>query len=384
MTVSRITSWIDKATEYLFYGFFASLIFSNTLAQGVAIIIILFWIIRWIYTRQFIHHPLDYAVIVYLFVRSATCFLSVDPLASMHELRSGVFFSLIYFAITQQVRADSREKLVYRFVAILVYAGAIGALYGIGYTVVQRFTVRAQSTAGGITRFSEYTMIAFCLAFSLFQERRIFPRKYLSYIVIGILGLGLMFAQARAQWIAVVPVILAIGLLRARWMLAGICGFFALVVCTLSPLRRRFTSLLHPTAAMDSRFLIWKGAGEIFFKRPFRGFGPRTYGIVSPYLKNRGTWHSDYLQTYIDSGIFGILSYLYLSFMLFRYSLVLVRLPARRRIGQAFLLTFIAMYIVSFVGGHIQEPVITPLFFSLIAFVSVLSAAGPGPTIPGR
>jgi O-antigen ligase len=365
--------WIERLTEYLLYLFFASLIFSNTLAQGVAIIIIILWLVRWIARRRLARHPLDIAVMAYLFVRAVTCFTSVDTFASFSELRSGIFFSLIYFAITQYVVQEKREIVVSRFLSILIYAGAIASLYGTGYVIVHQFAVRAQSTAGGISRFSEFTMIAFCLAFTLSNEKRIFPKKYLSYVVTGLLALGLIFAKARAQWIAIVPVVLTIGLKRERRLLALTGGLFVLLLFTVRSLRHRFLTFLKPTTAMAQRLLIWKGAREVFLQRPLLGFGPRTYRSVSPYLKDKGTWHSDYLQAYLDSGIFGFLSYLYLSFMLFRCAIRVVRTPAQQGLGWALLLTLTAMYIVSLVGGHIQEPVITPLFFSLIAFVSILA-----------
>lgn len=362
-----------RATEYLLYLFFASLIFSNTLSQGVAIIIIIMWLIRWVMDRKFVRSPIDMAVIVYLFVRGVTCFLSIDPFTSFHELRSGIFFSLIYFAITQHLRQRRGDEQVYRYITILVYAGAAAAVYGTVYVIVHHFGVRAESIAGGITRFSAYTMIAFCLAFSLANERKVFPKKYLSYIVIALLATGLILARSRAHWIAIVPVVLTIGLKRERWLLAITGSLFALLLLSVRSLRHRFTTLIKPAEAMSERLLIWSGAREVFFKRPFRGFGPRTYRIVSPYLKDKGSWHCDYLQAYLESGIFGCIAYLYLSFMLFRCSIRLVRIPAVHNLGWAFLLTFIAMYIVSLSSDHIQEPVITPLFFSLIAFVSVLS-----------
>jgi O-antigen ligase len=368
--------WIGRFTEYLLYVFFASLVFSNTLAQGVAIILIVLWIIRWITGRYLTRYPLDLAVLLYLLIRSITCFTSIEPATSFLELRSGVFFSFIYFVITQHLAKDREEKEIYRYLALLIYAGAIAAVYGVGYVIVHQFAVRAQSTAGGISRFSAYTMIAFCLAFALPGQKRIFPRKWLAYLVIGLLGMGLIFARARAQWIAIVPLVFFIGLRRERWLLAFFTGLFGFFVLAVRQIRQRIGTFFCIPAAIEQRLLIWKGAREVFFRRPLLGFGPRTYRIVSPYLKDRGSWHSDYLQAYLDSGIFGFLSYLHLSVMLFYHSIRIIRNPLRREIGWAFLLTFVALYIVSFVGGHIQEPVITPLFFSLIAFVSVLSKEG--------
>lgn len=370
---------MEKLTEYLLYLFFASLVFSNTLSQGVAIIILILTLVRWIAKRALVRHPLDFAVLAYFLVRMVTCYTSVDPLTSFEELRAGIFFSLIYFAITQHGAGKGSTGIIYRFLSILIYAGAAASIYATGYVIAHGFAVRAQSTAGGISRFSEYTMIAFCLAFTLSNERRIFPRKYLSFIVIGLLAIGLIVARARAQWIAIVPVVLIIGIKRERGLLAFTGGLFAILLLSVRTLGQRFMTFFSPGAAMAQRLLIWKGAREVFLKRPLMGFGPRTYRLVSPYLKDKGSWHSDYLQAYLDSGIFGLLSYLYLSFMLFRYSIRMIRTPGQRDLGWTFLLTFTGMYIVSLVGGHIQEPVITPLFFSLIGFVSLLGRARRGP-----
>ena len=365
--------WVNRVTEYLFYLFFASLIFSNTLAQGCAVILIFLWLFRWIATRRFVKTPLDVPVILYLLVRAISCFGSIDMVRSFGELRSGIFFSLIYFAITNFSKTEDDDSVLYRNIAILIYAGAIAALFGIIFFFVLHGTVKAQSTAGGITRFAEYSMIALCLSFALAHERRIFPKRFLAFITIGMLTGGLILAQQRAQWLGIIPVAFIIGFKRERWMLGYIIAVSGGLTLFLRTIRSRLQTFSHLLSYTTGRLDIWHGARTLLFKRPILGFGPRTYPVISPVLKDRGTWHSDYLQTYMDSGILGLVSYLFLSVMLFINCIAVCTDDRQRDIGFALLFVFIAMYIVSFFGGHIQEPVITPLFFSLVAFVSLFS-----------
>ena len=365
--------WLNKFSEYLFYLFFASLIFSNTLAQGLAIILICLWIFKWFSTRKFIKTPLDLPVIIYLFVRAISCFTSVDVMLSLKELSSAVFFSLIYFAVTNLNDFEKKDIVLYRYIAILIYAGTIASIYGITYFFLHHFTIKAQSTAGGITRFAEYTMIVFCLSFSLAQNKRIFPKRFIAFFVLGITGMGLIFAQERAQWLGVIPVVLVGGLGRERWMLLYVITLFGVTTSVLKTIRSRLFTLFQPLSYTTGRLTIWRGAKLLLLKRPFLGFGPRTYSVVSPFLKDRGSWHSDYLQIYMESGIFGFASYMYLSFMLFIKCVKICRNRYWRDIGFAFLFTMIAMYIASFFSGHTQEPVINPLFFSLIGFISLLN-----------
>ncbi|TES93347.1 MAG: O-antigen ligase family protein [Candidatus Cloacimonadota bacterium] len=364
---------LNRLAEYLFYLFFASLIFSNTLAQAVAIILIFLWIMKCILGRKFIRSPLDIPVIIYLSIRAISCFTSVDVMVSLTELRSGIFFSLIYFAVTNLNDFDKKDKVLYRYIAILIYAGAIASLYGISYVLINHFTTKAQSTAGGITRFAEYTMIIFCLSFSLAQNKQIFPKKFISFLVLGITATGLIFAQERAQWLGVIPVIVVIGMKRERWAVIYLTALFGFIIAIFRTVRNRLVTLIHPLQHTTGRLTIWTSAKSLFLKRPLLGFGPRTYSIVSPFLRDKGTWHSDYLQVYMDSGIFGFASYMYLSLMLFKNCIKICRSHLLKDIGIAFLFTLIAMYIASFFSGHTQEPVITPLFFSLIGFISVLS-----------
>ena len=365
---------LRKISEYLFYLFFGSLIFSNTLAQGIAIILIFLWILKWLLTRKFIRSPLDFPVIIYLLVRTITCFTSVEMMVSLRELRSGIFFSLIYFSITNLNDSEKKDTLINHYIAILIYAGAIASVYGISYVFLHDLTVRAQSTAGGISRFSEYTMIAFCLSFSLTKNRDIFKKRFIAFIVVWITAMGLIFAQARAQWLGIIPMLFIIGIKKEKFLVFYIVTVFGVIFALLRTIRKRVLTLLHPFSNTAKRFTIWKGAKLLILKRPILGFGPRTYPIVSPFLKEKGSWHSDYLQVYMDSGIFGFLSYMYLSFMIFKHSLNITRDPLRKDVGYALFFTMVAMYIVSFFGGHTQEPVITPLFFSLIGFISVLNS----------
>ena len=364
--------WMSRFSEYLFYLFFASLIFSNTLAQGLAIILVFLWIFKWVSTRKFIKSPLDLPVIIYLFVRAISCFTSVDVMLSLKELSSAIFFSLIYFAVTNLNDFEKEDIVLYRYIAILIYAGAIASIYGTTYVFLNHFTERAQSTAGGITRFAEYTMIVFCLSFSLAQNKRIFPKRFIAFLVLGITGMGLIFAQERAHWLGVIPVVLVVGLKRERWALLYITGIFGIITAMLKPIRSRLITLLQPLSHTSGRLTIWRGAKLLLLKKPFLGFGPRTYSVVSPFLKDKGSWHSDYLQIYMESGIFGFASYIYLSVMIFNKCIKICRVRSWRDIGFAFLFAMIAMYIASFFSGHTQEPVINPLFFSLIGFISLL------------
>lgn len=368
----RDMKWLIRFSEYLFYLFFASLIFSNTLAQGLAIILVFLWIFKWFSTRKFIKTPLDLPVIIYLFVRAISCFTSVDVMLSLNELSSAIFFSLIYFAVTNLNDFEKEDIVLYRYIAILIYAGAIASIYGTTYVFLHHFTERAQSTAGGITRFAEYIMIVFCLSFSLAQNKRIFPKRFIAFLVLGIIGMGLIFAKERAQWLGIIPVILVVGLRRERWMLLYVTAIFGVITAMLKPIRNRLITLLQPLSYTSGRLTIWRGAKLLLLKKPFLGFGPRTYSVVSPFLKDKGSWHSDYLQIYMESGIFGFTSYIYLSFMIFNKCVKIYRSHCWRDIGCAFLFTMIGMYIASFFTGHTQEPVINPLFFSLIGFISLL------------
>jgi len=368
----RDMKWLIRFSEYLFYLFFASLIFSNTLAQGLAIILVFLWIYKWFSTRKFIKTPLDLPVIIYLFVRAISCFTSVDVMLSLKELSSAIFFSLIYFAVTNLNDFEKEDIVLYRYIAILIYAGAIASIYGTTYVFLHHFTERAQSTAGGITRFAEYIMIVFCLSFSLAQNKRIFPKRFIAFLVLGIIGMGLIFAKERAQWLGIIPVILVVGLRRERWMLLYVTAIFGVITAMLKPIRNRLITLLQPLSYTSGRLTIWRGAKLLLLKKPFLGFGPRTYSVVSPFLKDKGSWHSDYLQIYMESGIFGFASYIYLSFMIFNKCVKIYRSHCWRDIGCAFLFTMIGMYIASFFTGHTQEPIINPLFFSLIGFISLL------------
>jgi len=296
-------------------------------------------------------------------------------MTSLAGLRSGVFFSLIYFAITNLNDFEKKEIVLYRYISILIYAGAIASLYGAGYALTHGLTVKAQSISGGITRFAEYTMIVFCLSFSLARNRNIFPKRYIAFLVLGITGVGLILAQERAQWLGVIPVLLTIGMRRERIILTYIVVVSGVIILSLKTIRNRAITFLKPLHYTTGRLTIWRGAKSLILKRPLLGFGPRTYSIVSPFLKDRGSWHSDYLQIYMESGILGLVSYMYLSFMVFRHCIGVCRSNSTKDFGFAFLFTLIAMYVVSFFSGHTQEPIINPLFFSFIGFISLLSRA---------
>ena len=107
---------------------------------------------------------------------------------------------------------------------------------------------------------------------------------------------------------------------------------------------------------MEGRDTIWRGALMLIGEHPFVGFGPRTFLSVFPLfdqmtVRGVSSWHNDYLQVYMESGLLGLLPLMWLVWTVIkesRRSLGDPSLPVNtRRLIQALTLSLGTLFLIS-------------------------------------
>jgi O-antigen ligase len=262
---------------------------------------------------------------------------------------------------------------------VLLVGAVTVAVIGIAKYLLH-LDVRASSTVAGYSALATHLAVAIALGLGIRVHSRIFSRRGVDEIFLGIMLVGLALTFSRGQWLAVAVVILLVGVWKSPKMLAAVAAAALGLLMIFPELRLRAMTLLDPLNQSSERLTIWKGAILLFNERPFFGFGLDTFRAVFPLMhemkdKGVGSWHNDYLQVLVESGLVGLAIFLCLAGVLLYRSLSLYRrLNGTHDQAKGLSLGIFLTFVTFFTAIFFSSILIGPLAFMLFAFIMGLFA----------
>jgi putative inorganic carbon (HCO3(-)) transporter len=182
------------------------------------------------------------------------------------------------------------------------------------------FAYRPQGTFGHPAILASFLMIIICITLaSYFLRYPLWSRPILIFLAISSMGL-LILTFARTQWIGAAVAIGVIGLLRSRKML--FIGIVLVVVLTLTvPVIRERIQGEQATESFEWRVEVWQASLRILRNPTLFGTGLDTSHLyINNILVNVFVPpHNDYLRMAIETGLVGLLTYLFMQIGLFIY-----------------------------------------------------------------
>jgi O-antigen ligase len=163
---------------------------------------------------------------------------------------------------------------------------------------------------------------------------------------------------------------------KERIILLWLTIIFALTLLLFPNLAARFAQMIHFMQNLSERDIIWRGALLIWDQHPFLGFGTRTFHEIFLLYdqlidKGVGGWHNEYLHIYIESGLLGLISYLWLLISIFYIGVKALKINSTQKdkfvLILALLSGFSVFYLSAITGGFILDPITKILFFFLLA-----------------
>lgn len=308
---SRARTGLERVFWLLTLAYAASIIFSIALAQillGLLVVVYVLLTLRG-RLRPLLRTPMDLPFAAFILARLLSIPLSVAPATSAHALYQEIPFYFIFFLFTHtRVVRDLDD--VHHLMKVLLGAAALAALIGT-FKVLMHWEVRASSTTGGY-----YTLGFFlctCLPLVLFAGSRpgFYGHRWSWWGITAILCMGLVFTFNRLHWLGMGFTFLLAGTLRDRRLLLVFAVAAGVVLVAVPEVTERFIQLLTLRSNMSDRDLVWRGAWQLAGEKPFFGFGLQTFRLIFPLfdeLRDKGisSWHGDYLQTYMESGLVGL------------------------------------------------------------------------------
>lgn len=288
------------------------------------------YIIKKIYHKERLTvTPIDGALVLFFVVLIFSVIFSITLSQSLKEMLVYVSILLMVFMVSRDIDKKSLNVLLMCLVATAV----VVALYGIyqyftgdmgghGWVDVKtnpNLKARAYSTMDNPNILAEYLVIASSMSVVLFLDSKMLLRKVLLLLCTGILLLGLLLTFSRGGWIAFglalfIIVIRENNKLLPIGIILGLLSLFFLPEVVIDRIKT-IGSLKDSSNAY--RFSIWAAALEMLkdFWASGVGLGYEAFMKVYPNYMLAGIKaahaHNSYLQIGIETGVFGLLTFLY-------------------------------------------------------------------------
>jgi len=298
-------------------GLTISIIFSITLAQGMVGVLAVLWIWKSIDTKElaFKATPLDLPFLMFIAARILSILVSTDVRTSSVAFYTEVIFYVSFYLMTQLFDTADMQQLRLLIRSLLIAAAVASVIGMVKYA--SGVVPRASSTTAGYYTLGGYLCIVLTVALFLGTAKEFIPLRWIWMVSCVLLACGIIFTFDRLHWVGMAIVVLFVGVVKERRMLAlFLVGGIALAI--LSPsVAARLDDLVHVFSRSSDRDVLWRGAFAIWDQHPILGFGPRTFREIFPFWdqvadKGIGSWHNDFLQIYMESGIVGLSSLLWL------------------------------------------------------------------------
>lgn len=350
---AEILLWV---TEVSIYCLIFIIPFSKSCIEIFAGIAIVSWLIRQAVSHKtriayyFYRTPLVGPVLVFFVV----CFISAIFSTNINLSIKGLFSKLSEYLLIFFVCVDTfsrkegfRRRLnmflaAVTFSAVLLFSdAAFQWIYGKdfirGYRI-ERLNACFSSPNGLAGYIIAILPVLLCMAFLGFKKKRFAIR--FGGIILYAAGMVLLSKTlSRGAWIGYITssifLVFTAGIMvkrkvkTIRWPVFLIIPFmlmlFAAAGVSIKPVKERLMTIGIGITANTSRLTLWKEAISIIEDFPVLGTGPNTYtSIISRYSASKITGsypHNSYLQMAAETGMAGLISFLWILWRFFRSGL---------------------------------------------------------------
>lgn len=374
------TRYNESLILYLLLGYAVSFLTSLFALQLFAAILFLLWLFEPIKQKKLAVDNLLKIVLLFCFVRVVTAIFSEYPEVSSQIFYKELVFYLSVISLNFYIKTLNNKKLN-DFLKVFLLSVVVVAIIGI-VRFNLNLTHRANSFVSGYSTYSMFLLVSF--AFLIGIKNKLFPnlKWYYYSIPLAIILAGLFTSMGRTNIAAAI----FIGIVALILKTLKIKEFgFALALAVLISLisfnnnSKEFNHRTETITTMSDRDIILKGVGMIWEEHPFLGFGPKTFKKAFPIyeeFKDQGIggYHNQYIESYMDSGVLGLIMllaipiYLFIHFYFLRVKMLHVKDKEYILIGLMF--SFTVLYISVLTDGFVGHPIMEPVFALFLAFTS--------------
>lgn len=374
----KLTAY-DKIILICIYLCTFSIILSIVLAQLFALVLIVLAVIHFVRNPKRENTPFDLPLLVFVLFRIFSVVFSTNLSTSARTLLTEIPYYAIFYAVSQW-RTILKVRFIHSVLWMFIGAAIIGSCYGT-IAALLGVTERAASLTSGYYTFGSYLATTLTMTLMLGRSRMFERKRWVWYGLIIIMAIGLLLTLNRIHWGIMIIAFIVVGLTQERKLL-GIMIIFFFIALLLSPsISRRLTQTIHFTENLSDRDVLWQGASMIWFNHPVLGYGPGTFSEIFPLqgaLKDKkvGGWHNDYLQVFVESGMLGLISMLWLLATIYKQLVIYLCMHKKDEHKKKLVLSMIAgitvILISSLTGSAFLDVLIRMMFGFLLALLAIL------------
>ena len=288
----------------------------------------------------------------------------------------------VLFAAAASVIKDVKQmKIVVVLICLSVFAVDKGFYGGVSDRDLSHFSYEVRdggplgyAGVNGAASF-EAELMLFLLGLNAFQKRK--SLKWATWVLVLFSGYCLLFSYSREAYAGILVGLLFLGLLKQRWILAGLVAFFLSwqSFVPVSVQERVLMTYDQNQQQLDEsaqdRVVLWDDAMDLFQQNPLFGGGFDTYEWQHRVSKYKDT-HNYFLKVLVETGIAGLLLFLWILAKATRSGLNLYRSaqdPFLKSLGLGFSLLMACVFVVNFFGDRWQYVEVTGFLWVLLACV---------------
>jgi len=350
---------LDFSTDYNLFSF-ASLNINLASLMGFMVMIVALWYLIFKH-KELKRSKILYFWLLFIAVNALSLLVSFDISLGIREIAR--LLSIVSIFLLAQIFVKTKKDLTITLKVVLMSA-ILPALIG-----VWQYLYKADIIAGFDGRlaatFAHPNMLAFFIFFvfsiSLFVFLYGKKDNVLSYFYLLASALFIMIiilTYTRGSWLALLIFIFIIGVVKFRKLLLVSILLFLLVYSLVPTLQHRVNNTFNfqnYDSSIVWRYNLYKDSWDIAKEKPILGHGSDTSSTLIEYNRSYRLGspepHNDYMKTFMETGIIGLISLLLLIFSTARYLYNKSKFNSFRKIKALnfFLLaSFIAISLVSF------------------------------------
>ena len=238
-----------------------------------------------------------------------------------------VFF-VFYIFITEIIEKEEIEKIMKFFVFASVLVSIYGFLQVAGIDFI-KWSIKNSplSTLGRRNFAAEFLVVIIPYTFALIVLSKKKVEKIIYFSILSIFLIHLVFTFTRASYLGFIFsfLVFLFILKKIRLPEGKKIVLIILIIFSLTTFAKTFEK-----GSVKSRILIWKTTLNMIKKNPLMGVGPGNFKInylkycigkkdvLTPVKENVEDVHNDFLEITAETGIIGLLLFLFLLFRIFR------------------------------------------------------------------
>ena len=343
--------------------------------------------------RSFSVKKFGLSFLVFIFASVLGVVFSYDKADSF---RLFLFFAAAFFAAIIIIGTASDKKTLERYIMFIIFGMMFTAFYAVYQKIVgvevdltlvdttmnSEMPGRIYSTFGNPNNYAEYLImfLPFCFAFIL--NRKGVSKKILYSFIFSVSLFALILTLSRSSWVAfAIAAFVFLGFINFKFIPLIILVFILALPFMPSYIITRITTIGNMRDTSNAyRLYIWEGVFKMLknYWATGVGLGPNAFHLIYPTYANplanlAPHSHCLFLETWVEMGIIGFLSFICLFFGKIKAALKLILNKTGESCKYYLVASISALLGIAFIGCAeyiFFYPRVLLYFFVLIGIVS--------------